>query len=43
MKNTVESHSSRLEKVEDRLSGLEDKVDIIEKTRQIHREKNKEI
>jgi hypothetical protein len=43
MKNTVESHSSRLEKVEYRLSGLEDKVDIIEKTRQIHREKNKEI
>jgi hypothetical protein len=26
-KNTVESHSSRLEQVEDRISGLKDKID----------------
>jgi hypothetical protein len=31
IKNTVESHSSRLEQVEDRISGLEDKTDIKEK------------
>jgi hypothetical protein len=31
-KNTVEGHSSRLEQVEDRISELEDKVEIKEKT-----------
>jgi hypothetical protein len=31
-KNTVEGHSSRLEQVEDRVSGLEDKINIKEKT-----------
>jgi hypothetical protein len=30
--NTVEGHSSRLEQVEDRISGLEDKMDTKEKT-----------
>jgi predicted nucleic acid-binding Zn-ribbon protein len=28
LKNTIESFSSRLEQVEDRISGLENKVDI---------------
>jgi hypothetical protein len=32
LKNTVESHSWRLEQVEDRISGHEDKIDIYEKT-----------
>jgi hypothetical protein len=32
IKNTVESHSSRLEQVEDRISGLKDKIYIKEKT-----------
>jgi chromosome segregation ATPase len=32
IKNTVESHSSRLEQVEDRISGLEDKIYIKAKT-----------
>jgi chromosome segregation ATPase len=32
IKNTVESHSSRLEQVENRISGLEEKIDIKEKT-----------
>jgi hypothetical protein len=31
IKNTGESHSSRLEQVEDRISGLEDKIGIEEK------------
>jgi hypothetical protein len=31
IKNTVESYSSRLEQVEGRISGLEDKTDIKEK------------
>jgi chromosome segregation ATPase len=30
-KNTVEDHSSRLEKVEDRISELKDKIEIKEK------------
>jgi chromosome segregation ATPase len=34
-KNTVESHSSRLEQVEDRTSELKDKVEIKEKTEEI--------
>jgi hypothetical protein len=29
----VESHSSKLDEVEDRLSGLKDKIDIKEKNR----------
>jgi uncharacterized protein (DUF3084 family) len=32
IKNTGESHSSRLEQVQDRTSGLKDKLDIQEKT-----------
>jgi hypothetical protein len=32
-KNTVEGHSSRLEQVEDRISWLEDKIEIKEKNR----------
>jgi hypothetical protein len=31
IKNTVESHSNRLEQVEDRISGLKDKTDNKEK------------
>jgi hypothetical protein len=34
-KNTVEIQSSRLEQVEDRLSGLEDKIEIKEKTEEL--------
>jgi chromosome segregation ATPase len=33
--NTVEGHSSRLEQVEDRISGLGDKVEIKEKTQEL--------
>jgi predicted nucleic acid-binding Zn-ribbon protein len=32
-KNTVEGHSSRLEQVENRISELEDKIEIKEKNR----------
>jgi hypothetical protein len=32
-KNTVEGHSSRLEQVEDRISELEDKIEIKEKNK----------
>jgi predicted nucleic acid-binding Zn-ribbon protein len=32
MKNEMEGHSSRLQHVEDRISGLENKMDIKEKT-----------
>jgi hypothetical protein len=35
IKNIGESHYSRLEQVEDRISGLEDKIDIKEKTEAI--------
>jgi chromosome segregation ATPase len=35
MKNTVEGHASRLEQVEDRISELEDKIDIKEKTEEV--------
>jgi chromosome segregation ATPase len=31
IKNIVDSHSGRLEQVEDRISGLKDKIDIKEK------------
>jgi hypothetical protein len=34
-KNTVESHSSILEQLEDRLSGLENKIHIKEKTEEL--------
>jgi chromosome segregation ATPase len=34
IKNTVEGHSSRLEEVEDRISELEDKTEIKEKTKE---------
>jgi hypothetical protein len=43
MKNTVESHSSRLEQVEDRFSVLRDKIDIKEKKMGILREKTEEL
>jgi hypothetical protein len=33
--NTVEVHSSKLEQVEDRISELEDKIEIKEKTEEI--------
>jgi hypothetical protein len=32
IKNRVESHSSRLVQMEDKISGLKDKMDICEKT-----------
>jgi hypothetical protein len=35
IKNTGESHSSRPEQVEDRISGLEDKIDVKEKTEEL--------
>jgi phage shock protein A len=35
IKNTGESHSSRLEQVEDRISGLEDKIDTKEKSEEL--------
>jgi archaeosine-15-forming tRNA-guanine transglycosylase len=35
IKNTVEGHSSRLEQMEDRISGHEDKIDIKVKTEDI--------
>jgi chromosome segregation ATPase len=35
VKNTVEDHSSKLEQVEDRISGLKDKIDIKEKTEEL--------
>jgi chromosome segregation ATPase len=34
-KNTVEGHSSRLEQVEERISELEDRIDIKEKTEEL--------
>jgi hypothetical protein len=34
IKNTVEIHSSRLEQVEDRISGFKVKMDIKEKTKE---------
>jgi chromosome segregation ATPase len=43
VKNIVESHSSRLEQVEDRISGLKDKIDIKEKTRRVLRQKTQEL
>jgi hypothetical protein len=33
IKNTMEGHSSRPEQVEDRISGLEDKIEIKEKNK----------
>jgi chromosome segregation ATPase len=35
IKNTVEGHSSRLEQVEDRISGLKYKIDIKGKTEEL--------
>jgi hypothetical protein len=35
IKNTEENHSSRLEQMEDRISGLEDKQDIKENTEEL--------
>jgi chaperonin cofactor prefoldin len=43
IKNIVESHSSRLEQVEDRISGLEDKINIKEKNRRILRQKTEKL
>jgi hypothetical protein len=39
----VESLSSRLEQVEDRISGLKDKIDIKEKTRRTLRQNTQEL
>jgi hypothetical protein len=39
----VESHSSRLEQVKDRISGLKDKIGIKEKNRRILREKTEKL
>jgi hypothetical protein len=35
IQNTIESHPSRLEQVEDRISGLKDRTDIKEKTKNV--------
>jgi DNA repair ATPase RecN len=43
IKNTVESHSCRLEQVEDRISGLKDKIDIKEKSRGSLNQKTQEL
>jgi chromosome segregation ATPase len=43
MKNAFESHSSRLEQVEDRISGLKDKIDIKEKTEEFLDKKIQEL
>jgi uncharacterized protein YdcH (DUF465 family) len=42
-KNTVEAHSSRLEKVEDRISELEDKIESKEKNRRTLSQTTQEI
>jgi hypothetical protein len=39
----VESHSSKLEQVQDRISGLEDKIDVKEKTRRTLTQKTQEL
>jgi chromosome segregation ATPase len=43
IKNTVESHFSRLEQVEDRISGLKDKIDNKEKNRRHLRQETQEM
>jgi hypothetical protein len=43
IKNTVEGLSGRLEQVEDRISGLKDKIDIKEKTRRTLRQNTQEL
>jgi DNA anti-recombination protein RmuC len=42
-KNTAERHSSRVEQVEDRVSGLKDKTGIKEKNRRLLRQKTQEM
>jgi chromosome segregation ATPase len=42
-KNTVESHSSRLQQVEDRISELKDKIKIKEKNRRTLSQTTKEL
>jgi hypothetical protein len=42
-KNTLESHTSRLEQVERRISELEDKVEIKEKTEKNHSQTSQEL
>jgi hypothetical protein len=39
----VEGHSSKLEQVEDRISGLKDKIDIKEKKNRTLRQKTQEL
>jgi hypothetical protein len=43
IKNIGESHCSRLEQVEDRISGPEDKIDIKEKNRRTLRPKTQKL
>jgi hypothetical protein len=43
IKNTGESPSNRLEQVEDRISGLEEKIDIKEKNRRTLRQKTQKL
>jgi hypothetical protein len=43
VKNIVESHSSILEKVEDRITGLKDKTDIKEKKRRNLRQNTQKL
>jgi hypothetical protein len=43
IKNTIESHSSRLEQVEDRITGFEDKIVIKEKVEKFLDKNTKEL
>jgi hypothetical protein len=43
VKDTGESHSSRIEQVEGRISGHEDKIDIKEKNRRTFRQKTQNL
>jgi hypothetical protein len=43
IESTVENHSSRLEPVEVRITGLKDKTDIKEKNRRILRQKAQDL
>jgi hypothetical protein len=43
IKNTVESHSSRLTQMEGRISGIKDIIDIKEKNRGIPRQKPQKL
>jgi TolA-binding protein len=43
IKNTVESHSSRLEQMEDRISRCKNKIDIKEQNRRMLRQKTQKL